>query len=125
MNLMSGSWGSANHGLGVAGARLATALVSPAATRARPATALLQLGCGRRAASFGRAGLSRCLAWVAAAGRGCGVAGRGSATAWHNWPGLGRAWPQLVIGKTKYKNVECNGKTQMLCIVVVKVLRLK
>jgi hypothetical protein len=32
--------------------------------------------------------------------------------AWHDRSRLGRARPQLAGGKTKYKNVECNRKTQ-------------
>jgi hypothetical protein len=45
-------------------------------------------------------------------GRGRGVADRGLAAAWQNRPGLSRARPQLAGGKTKSRNVECNGKTQ-------------
>jgi hypothetical protein len=31
---------------------------------------------------------------------------------WHDWPGFGRARPQLAGGKTKYKKIEYNRKTQ-------------
>jgi hypothetical protein len=87
---MSGLWGSASHGL--------SAAHRGSAGRVRPATTLLQLGCGRPRCGMG--------GWRAAAAiRGHGIAGRSSAAVWHKQQ-------QLAGGKTNYKDVECNRKTQ-------------